>query len=63
MSNVKQVAEICTVRELDAAVLAFKAADGWRDDVTQMWQAIRVAALAQFDTELPLDPVAGGDSY
>jgi hypothetical protein len=63
MSNVKQVEELCTAKELDAAVLAFKAAEGWREDLTQMWQAIRAAALEQFANEAPLDPVAGGDSY
>jgi hypothetical protein len=63
MSNVKQVAESCTAKELDAAVIAFKAAEGWREDLNQMWAAIRDASLVQFTSEQPLDPVAGGDSY
>jgi hypothetical protein len=63
MSNVKQVAEQCTAKNLDAAVIAFKAAEGWREDLGQLWQAIRDAALDQFASEQPLDPVAGGDSY
>ncbi len=63
MSNVKQIAAGLTAKELDAAVIAFKAAEGWREDLDQMWQAIRAAALEQFAPELPLDPVAGGDSY
>jgi hypothetical protein len=63
MSNVKQVAELCTAKNLDAAVIAFKSAEGWREDLNQMWAAIRDAALVQFASEQPLDPVAGGDSY
>ena len=63
MSNVKQIAAGLTAKELDAAVIAFKAADGWREDLEHMWQAIRAAAIEQFAAELPLDPVAGGDSY
>jgi hypothetical protein len=63
MSNVKQIAAVCTAKELEAAVIAFKSADGWREDLTQMWQAIRAAALEQFANETPFDPVAGGDSY
>jgi hypothetical protein len=63
MSNVKLVAEQCAAQDLDAAVIAFKAADGWREDMGQMWLAIREAALAQFAFEPPLDSVAGGDSY
>jgi hypothetical protein len=63
MSNVKQVAELCTAKELDAAVIAFKAVEGWREDLNHMWAAIRDASLVQFTSEQPLDPVAGGDSY
>jgi hypothetical protein len=63
MSNVKQVAELRTAQELAAAVAAFKAVEGWREDLALMWQAIREAALEQFAMDKALDPVAGGDSY
>jgi hypothetical protein len=63
MSNVKLVAEQRAAQDLDAAVVAFKAVDGWCEDMSHKWQAIREAALAQFAFEPPLDPVAGGDSY
>jgi hypothetical protein len=63
MSNVKQVAELRTMQDLDAAVAAFHAAEGWCDEVNQLWQSIRDAALSQFTLESSIDAVAGCDSY
>jgi hypothetical protein len=63
MSNVKQVAELRTMQDMDAAVAAFQAAEGWCDEVNHLWQAIRDAALAQSTLDRSIDAVAGCDSY
>ncbi len=63
MSNVKQVSELRTPQEIEAAVQAFKLAEGWREELSNMWQSIREAALEQFAQDQRKDPIAGSDSY
>ncbi|MBE9029658.1 hypothetical protein IQ266_07940 [filamentous cyanobacterium LEGE 11480] len=63
MSNVKQVSELRNAQEIAAAVNAFKAFDGWHDELSVAWESIREAALQQFACEQYNDPIAGSDSY
>jgi hypothetical protein len=52
-----------TSQEISQAIADYKAADRYGDDLIQLWQSIREAALMQFAHDGKFDSVAGAESY
>jgi hypothetical protein len=52
-----------TSQEISQAIADYKAADRYGDDLIQLWQSIREAALTQFAHDGKFDSVAGAESY